>query len=112
VHLDAVRRKSQTKSQPEGGTGLAWGEAMAVFLPRRVRSVRRLPKLPVEAGEHDDFARQIAMAETPTQPWRRRNAWLGVLSLVLLGAVVVVTCVHQRTAWVPVPDDHVLLPSH
>ena len=79
---------------------------MAVAAQHRVPRVQPLPKLPVEAGEHDDFAREIAIA--PPRAAIHRHAWLGVIGLVVLALCAFAFCVLVPASWVPISNDHVL----
>ena len=77
----------------------------AVTTRKPVRA-RPLPRLPVEAGEHDDAVRDIAA--TATRARIRRFAWIGAVALVLFFAFMFDVCVRVPEKWTPIPPEHVL----
>ena len=81
---------------------------MAILARRSLPSVQPLPKLPVEAGEHDDFDRDLAIA--PPRASMRRHAWIGIVCLVLSAMGAIDLCLRVTEHWVPIPSEHVLPP--
>jgi hypothetical protein len=73
---------------------------------RRTDAIRPLPELPAEAGEHDDFAREIATA--PPKRRTGRNVWIGGVCLVLVVASTLAVCVRATARWAPIPQEHTL----
>ena len=88
-----------------------WNDArkegrMAIVVRHPAPRVQPLPQLPLEAGEHDDFARGLAMA--PPRAGIRKHAWIGVIALVVFAVCAFDFCVRVPSRWAPVSDEHVL----